>query len=293
MRSLRERMIRQMKLRNLAPSTQEYYLWALSRLERHCGKPLERIGLEEIRDYLLYLHETRGLTPGSVNSYSRAFRFLYQSVLNRPWPQNGIPAARVPKKLPVVLAPSEVVRFFDAVKSVKYRSIFQIMYAAGLRIGEVASLRARDIDSARMVIDVRQGKNNKDRQVMLSKNLLVSLREYWRTCKPRKGQANQKDPWLFPGLDPQAHITTDPIRKVYRKVRRQARIKKKMTPHTLRHSFATHLLESGVDLRTIQVLLGHSSISSTAIYTHVATARIAGTQSPFDFLPGSEANHGE
>ena len=291
MRSLRERMIRQMTLRNLAPSTRECYLWALSRLERHCGKPLERIGLEDIRDYMLYLHETRGLTPGSVNAYSRSFRFLYQNVLNRPWPRNAIPAARVPKTLPVALSSLEIVRFFDAVTSVKYRAIFQVMYASGLRVLEVANLRVSDIDSSRMVIRVRQGKMKKDRYVMLSKNLLKSLREYWRTCKPAKGQTNRKDPWLFPGLDPKAHITTDPIRIVCRKVRKQAKLRKKVTPHTLRHSFATHLLESGVDLRTIQVLMGHASISSTAIYTHVATARIAGMQSPFDFLPGSEAKH--
>ena len=289
MRSLREQMELQMKLRNLAPSTQEHYLWTLSRLERHCQKHLERISQVEIRDYLLYLHEISGLTPGSVNAYSRAFRFLYLGVLGRPWPQDAIPVARESQTLPVVLAPSEIVRFFDAVRSFKYRVIFQIMYATGLRVSEVANLVVTDIDSRRMVIRVRQGKMKKDRYALLPEKLLSILREYWKICKPRKDQ----EQWLFPGKNTGKHMTVDPIRIVCRKARKQSGLRKKVTPHTFRHSFATHMLENGVDLRTIQVLLGHASFASTTIYTHVATARIARMQSPLDSLPKSGVKHEE
>ena len=293
MRSARQRMARQMKLRNLSASTQDDYLRRLKKLEQHVGKPLGRIGLEEIRSYLLYLHDKRGLAPGSVNSYARAFRFFFLNVMDRPWPLAAIPAAREPKTLPVVLAPSEIVRFFDAAKNVTYRTIFQVMYASGLRVSEAASLRVSNIDSARMVIDVRHGKNNKDRYTLLSTKLRLILREYWRTCKPGKGQANCDDPWLFPGRKPGSHITTASIQTACKNVRVQSGFEKNVTPHSFRHSFATHMLENGVDLRTIQVLMGHASFSTTTMYTHIATARIAGMQSPFDLLPGSEANHGE
>ena len=295
MRSARQRMVRQMKLRNLSASTRDDYLRRLKKLERYTGKQLGRIGLDEVRDYLLYLHEKRGLAPGSVNSYARAFRFFFLNVLDRPWPGHAIPAAREPKTLPVVLAPSEVVRFFDAAKNVKYRTIFQVMYASGLRVLEASSLRVSDIDSQRMVIRVNQGKMNKDRYTVLSPKLLLSLRKYWRMCKPAKGQANQKNLWLFPGRNPGGHITTGSIQTACKKTFAQSGLEpnKKVTPHSFRHSFATHMLENGVDLRTIQVLLGHASFSTTTMYTHIATARIAGMQSPFDFLPESEANHGE
>ena len=150
MRSARERMIRQMKLRNLAPSTQKAYLASLRRLAQYTGEQLERIGLDEIRDYLLHLHEQRGLAPGSINAYARAFRFLYLQVLGRPWSRDAIPTAREPKTLPVVFAPCEVARLFDTIQSIKYQVILQIMYAAGLRISEAASLTVTDIDSERM-----------------------------------------------------------------------------------------------------------------------------------------------
>ncbi len=291
MRSARQRMVRQMKLRNLSTSTQDDYLRRLKKLEQHVGKSLGRIGLEEIRDYLLYLHDKRRLAPGSVNSYARAFRFFFLNVMDRPWPLAAIPAAREPKTLPVVLAPSEVVRFFDAAKSFKYRTIFQIMYASGLRVSEAANLRVSDIDSQRMVIRVNQGKMNKDRYTVLSPKLLLILREYWRTCKPANVQVKRTDPWVFPGRKPGSHITTASIQTACKNVRVQSGLEKNVTPHSFRHSFATHMLENGVDLRTIQVLMGHASFSTTTIYTHIATARIAGMRSPFDLLPGSEANH--
>jgi integrase/recombinase XerD len=283
MRSPRERMAQQMKLRNFSPATRKSYLSRLDGLERYAGKPVERIGLEKIRDYLLHLHE-RGLTPGSVNAYARAFRFLYLQVLGRPWSKDAIPSAKEPRTLPVVLAPCEVTRFFDTVRSVKFLTIFQLMYSSGMRVSEVVNLQVTDIDSKRMVIHVRLGKGDKDRYTILSQKMLVSLRRYWKICKPRKNEPQ----WLFPGQDPGRRLTISAVDDACKKVRIQSGLKKKVTPHTLRHSFATHLQEAGVDLRTIQVLLGHASFTTTARYTHISLPAIAKTISPFDSLPDSE-----
>jgi len=283
-----DRMNRQMRLRNFAKSTKVNYLHHLSKLERHYGKALDDIDLTEIQDYLLYLLEGRGLSPGTVNNSSRAFRFLYLNVLGRPWPHYAIPSARGPRILPEVLSPAEVVRFFDAIKSLKYRTIFQVMYAAGLRVSEAACLSVADIDSQRMVIRVRQGKMNKDRYVMLSHGLLLILRRYWKKCKPLKGLLWDHKQYLFPGQRPGTHVATHSIQTICRHAREDSGIGKHVTPHTFRHCFATHLLESGMDLRTLQVLMGHASFSTTARYTHLSTASLAKLQSPFDSLPKSE-----
>ncbi len=281
----REQMLRQMKLKNFSDATRKFYLARLDGLEAYAGEPAERIGLDKIRDYLLHLHEQRGLAPGSVNAYARPIRFLYLQVLGRPWSRDAIPAAREPKTLPAVLAPCEVARFFDAVRSVKYLAIFQLMYSAGLRVSETVNLRAADIDSKRMVIRVRLGKGKKDRYTVLSMKLLVSLRRYWKICSPRKDEPQ----WLFPGKDPGCHLSTSAVDDACQKVRLQSGLRKKVTPHTFRHCFATHLQEAGVDLRTIQVLLGHASFASTARYTHISLAAVSKTISPFDSLPDSEA----
>ena len=280
-RGVHEEVMLQMRLRNFGSQTRKAYFSHLLRLERYTGKPLEHIALGEIRGFLLDLHETCGLTPGSVNAYACAIRFLYLNVLDRPWPPNAIPMARAPKTLPVVLSPLEVTRFVEAVQSFKYRVIVLCMYATGMRVSEVASLRANDIDSERMVIRIHQGKMNKDRYVMLPQNLLSILRKYWKMRKSREdGQQ-----WVFPGKDPGNHISTHAIRVACKKALAKSGLKKKVTPHTFRHCFATHLLEAGVDLRTLQVLMGHASFSTTARYTHVVTAAIAKMQSPFDSLP--------
>lgn len=283
-------MNRQMRLRNFAKSTKVNYLHHLSKLERHTGKALDDIDLQEIQDYLLHLLEEGRLSPGTVNGSARTFRFLYLNVLGRPWPHFAIPTARGPRTLPEVLSRPEVVRFFDAVKSPKYRTIFQVMYAAGLRVKEAASLSVGDIDSQRMVIHVRQGKRNKDRYVMLSKDLLLILREYCRKCKRPKGSLWKREDYLFPGRKSDSHVASHSIQTVCLRARLDAGIGKRVTPHTFRHCFATHLLESGMDLRTLQVLMGHASFSSTARYTHLSTASLARTQSPFDSLPKSEVS---
>jgi integrase/recombinase XerD len=284
MSSPRESMIRQMKLKNLSKATQKDYLRRLDHLEQYTNKPLERIPLREIRDYLLHLHEQRGLTPGSVNTYARAFRFFYRQILKRPWSEDAIPTAKEPRTLPVVLAACEVAHFLDTVREVKYKTLFQLMYASGLRISEALSLVVTDIDSKRMVIRVRDGKGDKDRYTILSQKLLVSLRRYWKICKPRKDEPQ----WLFPGKYPGQHLAITTADVACKKVRIQSGLKKKVTPHTFRHSFATHLQEAGVDLRTIQVLMGHASFTTTARYTHISLPAIAKTISPFDSLPDSE-----
>ena len=285
MKDAREQMIRQMKLRNLSPATQERYLWILQHLEEQAGKPLEKIRLTQVRDYLLHLHETCGLAPSTINARARCLRFFFLTVLGRTWPRECIPNAREPKRLPVVLSPAEVVHFFDTVESFKYRVIFMLMYAAGLRVSEAARLQAVHIDSQRMVIRVEQGKMSKDRYVMLSRDLLGILRQYWKMRPTFKNDAQK---YLFPGDHPQEHIATSSIGIVCKKTLAKSGLKKAVTPHTFRHCFATHLLEAGVDLRTIQVLMGHASFSSTARYTHLATASIARMKSPFDSLPRPE-----
>ena len=279
----RERMIRQMKLKNFSKATQKDYLKRLDHLEQYTNKPLEKIPLREIRDHLLHLHE-RGLKPGSVNTYARAYRFLYRQILKRTWSDDAIPTAKEPKPLPVALAPCEVARFLDTARSVKYKTMFQLMYSSGLRVSEAVSLVVTDIDSKRMVIHVRYGKGDKDRYTILSKKMLASLRRYWKICKPRKDEPQ----WLFPGKKPGRHILATTVAGVCQKVRIESGLKKRVTPHILRHSFATHLQEAGVDLRTIQVLLGHASFTTTARYTHVSLPAIAKTKSPFDSLPDSE-----
>jgi integrase/recombinase XerD len=205
-----------------------------------------------------------------------ALRFFYRETLGRDDVPARLAPVKQPRSLPVVLGPDELVRFFAAIKNLKHRALLMTAYAAGLRVSEVTRLRIADIDSARMVIRVRHGKGQKDRYVMLSPRLLEILRAYWKAARPSD--------FLFPGAAPDRPLTTGSVRKVCSRARRAAGLDKPITVHTLRHSFATHLLESGTDLRTIQVLLGHHSFHTTARYVHVATASLPSTRSPFDRL---------
>jgi site-specific recombinase XerD len=276
MTTLRQRMLEDMQIRNLSPRTQNQYLVSVSTFAKHFGKPPDRLGPEEIRSYQLFLLHQKGLCPSSLNVTVCALRFLYRVTLKQDWDIQMIPFAKRPKKLPVVLSRSEVVRFLNAVHNLKYRTLLMTTYAAGLRVSEVTRLRVSDIDSSRMCIRVEQGKGNKDRYVMLSSKLLDYLRDYWRRYRPVH--------WLFTGRQ-QEHLTIDTVQRVCKQARFDSGIKKILTPHTLRHSFATHLLEAGVDLRTIQLLMGHQSLSTTALYLHVATQCAHLTRSPFDLLP--------
>ena len=278
MTPLRQRMTEDMQVRNLAVNTQMSYLQQVSQFSRHFNKSPELLGPEDIRTYQVYLTNERKVSPGSVLIAVAALRFLYKVSLKKDWTlEDVIPAPKKPQRLPVVLSPDEVLQFLSCVASTKQRAILTTCYAAGLRISETVHLKPTDIDSQRMVIRVDQGKGQKDRYVMLSPKLLHILRDYWRTTRPRE--------WLFPGDTPGRPITKDAVENACQKARRVSGIGKPITPHSLRHAFAVHLLESGADVRTIQLLLGHRSLATTARYLRIATSKVCSTSSPLDLLP--------
>ncbi len=274
---LRQRMLDDMRIRNFALSTQNQYLICVAAYARRFGKSPDTLQPEDIRKYQLYLLNEKKLDPSSLNVYVAALRFFYIVTLGRDWDIKVIPYARRPKKLPVVLSRNEVASLFQAVRDLKYRTVLMTAYAAGLRVSEVTRLNNSDIDSQRMCIRVEQGKGQKDRYVILSKKLLTHLRMYWLDYRP--------EAWLFENRERKDHLPTSTVRAVCKKARQDAGLPKVVTPHTLRHCFATHMLEAGTDLRTIQILMGHRSLSTTAIYTHVAIPNIQNVKSPFDLLP--------
>jgi integrase/recombinase XerD len=276
MTPLRRRLIDDMTLRNLTPETIKAYVGCVARFARHFHTSPEHLGPEHVRAFLLHLLQERGLSMSHYNQTRSALRFFYSVTLRRNDVLESIVPARQPRPLPVVLSPNEVARFFAAIGNLKHRAILMTAYAAGLRVKEVTQLRVSDIDSQRMVIHVRNGKGRKDRYVMLSPRLLEILRAYWKAVRP--GDI------LFPGATPDRPIATGTVRKVCYRARLAAGFGKHVVVHTLRHSFATHLLEAGTDLRTIQVLLGHRSFNTTARYVHVATASLPSIRSPLDRL---------
>lgn len=272
---LRRRLIDDMTIRNLSPATQRSYLHAVAKFSRHFGRAPDTLGLGEVRDFQVHL-VAKGVSWGALNQTVCALRFFYGVTLGEPTVPERIPYARTPRKLPVILSADEVVRFLEAVSSLKSRAALTTAYAAGLRASEVAGLMIADIDSARGVIRVRHGKGAKDRDVMLSTQLLGILRAYWRLARPQR--------FLFPGRDEDRPISPTVLHAACRSAVEAAGLSKRVTLHTLRHSFATHLLENGADIRVIQALLGHSNLSSTARYTHVAAHIIRATPSPLDRL---------
>src|SRR6266481_1773662 len=250
MTSLRQRMLEDMRIRNLAVNTQEAYVHQVSLFARHFNQSPKRLGPEQIRAYQVYLATEKKLAPGSILIAVSALRFLYRVTLKKDWTfEDIIPAPKKPQTLPVVLSPEEVLQFLACVASRKHHAILTTCYAAGLRISEAVRLIAPDIDSARMVIRVDQGKGQKDRYVMLSPKLLEVLRDWWRVEKPKQ--------WLFPGDIPGQHISTDAVEQACQKARRRCPIPKVTTPHSLRHAFAVHLLESGTDVLFFQWFRGH------------------------------------
>jgi integrase/recombinase XerD len=278
MTSLRQRMTEDMQVRNLALNTQTCYVQQVSLFARHFDKSPEQLGPEDIRAYQVYLTNEKKLAPGSVLIAVAALRFLYKVSLKKDWSfEDVIPAPKKPQKLPVVLSPEEVLHFLSCVGSTKHRAILTTCYAAGLRISETIRLKPADIDSKRMVIRVEQGKGQKDRYVMLSPRLLETLRSYFRAVRP-KG-------WLFEGEVIGQPIHSSSVELACQKARRLSGIRKPITPHLLRHGFAVHLLESGTDVRTIQLLLGHRSLATTARYLRIATSKVCSTSSPLDLLP--------
>jgi len=285
MTPLRQRMIEDRQLRNLGTETQRAYVFYVTGLARFYQASPDQLSLEDIREYQLHLINERQLSPESVNTFVSAARFLYTVTLETPWPEGALPRCRVPYKLPVVLSSNEVYEFFRHVCTIRYRAALMTAYGAGLRVSEVVSLQLGDIDSQRMLIRVRQGKGKKDRYAMLSPRLLEVLRCWWRSQHPA-GQRLQTSPqdWLFPGWRKGRHMRADSLQTVCREAAQAAGLSKRVTVHTLRHCFASHLLENGTDIRIIQVLLGHSRIDTTARYAAVSPTAIAAAQSPLDRL---------
>ena len=278
MTSLRQRMTEDMQVRNLSPHTQTSYVQQVSLFARHFNQSPELLGPQEIRSYQVYLTNEKKLAPSSILIAVAALRFLYNITLHKDWSlEEIIPAPKRPQKLPIVLSPEEVLQFLSCVQGIKHRTILTICYAAGLRISEAVRLKVGDIDSQRMVIRVEQGKGQKDRFVMLSPKLLQILRNWWPVDKPKE--------WLFPGDLAGSPITREAVGQACQKAHRNCGISKPITPHSLRHGFAVHLLESGTDVRTIQLLLGHRSLATTARYLRIATSKVCSTASPLDLLP--------
>jgi integrase/recombinase XerD len=281
MTSLRRRMTEDMQIRNLSVHTQTSYAQQVSLFARYFNKSPELLGPEEIRAYQVYLTNERKLATSSILIAIAALRFLYNVTLKKDWRLDEIiPAPKKPQMLPVVLSPEEVRLFLDCIASNKHRAILSCCYAAGLRISEAVRLTVPAIDSDRMVLRVEQGKGKKDRYVMLSAKLLQILRDWWRQQKPKH--------WLFPSDIPDRHISKHAVGQACQKAHRLSRISKPITPHSLRHAFAVHLLESGTDIRTIQLLLGHRSLATTARYLRIATSKVCATASPLDLLPRPE-----
>lgn len=278
MTALRQRMIEDMRLRNLSPHTIEAYVHAVKQFAGHFGQSPEQLSAGQARQYLLHLVQDQKASWSRYNLARCGLQFLYRVTLGRDEWFKKLPCARVPKKLPTVLSPEEVRRLLDVVAHhPKHKALLFTLYGAGLRISEALSLKPADIDSQRMFIHVRSGKGNKDRMVKLSAHLLTVLRDYWRDCHPEL--------WLFPQTrDPRRPMDEGTAHRIVSRSARRAGITRRVSPHTLRHSYATHLLEAGCDLRSIQMLLGHCNLKTTARYTHVSDDHLRTVVSPLDRL---------
>jgi site-specific recombinase XerD len=275
MTPLRQRFIDDLRIRNYAPRTIDAYVAGVARLAQHFHRSPDLLGPQDIRAFQLELIR-RAVSWSLFNQTVCALRLFYAVTLQRPDHVPFIPYAKKPKTLPIVLSTEEVLRFLDAARAGRERVLFQTTYACGLRLAELRHLRVADIDSARMVVLVHQGKGRKDRLAPLSLRLLEELRTYWRRYRPRT--------WLFPGLDDARPLCGGTVQRMCQRIATRAKLVKHVSPHTLRHSFATHLLEAGVDLRTLQAILGHTSLNTTAVYLHVGTQRLHQTPSLLDRL---------
>ena len=277
MGKLQEQMKADLLLKRYSPNTIRAYLHCIRNFAKYFMRPPAEMGETEVRQFMLHLAQDRQVSAFVQSMHVNALKFLYRITLRRPQVVEHLPYPKRPRTLPKVLTMQEVLALFTAIKSAKYKAILAIAYGAGLRVSEVCALKPTDIDSQRMLIHVRRGKGNKDRYVLLGETMLTLLREYYQKVR-RKGD------YLFPGQKPQNPLTPEAIRKVLKKVTAQASLSKKITPHTLRHSFATHLLETGYDLRVVQTLLGHTSIQTTQRYTHVTDRILSLTRSPLDLI---------
>lgn len=277
MTPLRQRFTEDLQRRNFSPRTIACYVAHVARFARHFGRSPERLGAEDVRHYQLHLLERR--TSWCVyNQAVCALRRLYGTTLQRPDAAVMLPYGKRPRPLPCVLSQAEVRQLLDLTANPRDRLVLQTTYAAGLRVSEVVRLAVTDVDAQRMTLHVRCSKGRKDRLVPLSPLLLPLLRAYWQAVRPRA--------WLFPGRTPAGHLSISQVQRVFRQAVRAAGLAKKASVHTLRHSYATHLLEAGTDLVTLQKLLGHSHLSTTLRYTHVGQAHLQRAGSPLDTLPG-------
>ena len=274
--TLRQRMLEDLHVRNYTPETRRVYINAVAAFARYHRKPPDLLGPADIRSYQVHLVTEKGVSWSSLNVAVSALRFLYRTTLDKRWAIQHIPYARKESPLPNVPSQSEVKALLAQVTNRKALALLMVAYSGGLRVAEITKLTVRDIDSQRMVIHVRRGKGNRDRFVALSPRLLITLRTYWVEAHPKE--------ILFPGVDRDRPIAVETIRRICKRAARAAGIDKKITPHTLRHAFATHHLEAGTDLRTLQVLLGHSQLSTTSRYLHISTERICATKTPLDLL---------
>ena len=275
MTPLRQRFIDDLRLRNYAKRTIDTYVGQVAAFARHFRRSPELLGTEDVRAYQLHLLQRR-VSWSTFNQTVCALRFLYRTTLGRPEQLPFIPFGKRPKALPSVLSPDEVLRLLDAANPPRDRVLLQVAYGCGLRLDELLHLRVSDIDSARMVVHVRQGKGAKDRLVPLSLRLLQELRAYWKVCRPRA--------WLFPGQTADGTMTASNLQRRFGRLVQQVGLTKHCSLHTLRHSYATHLLEAGVDVLTLKALLGHASLQTTARYLHVSTQRLQQTPSLLDLL---------
>ena len=276
MTPMRRRMLEDMQIRNYSPHTIDAYLRSVAQFAKHFHTSPERLGPDHIRTYQQFLIADQKASWGTFIQAVCALRFFYETTLHRPWMVDSIPYPKKPKTLPVILSRDEVKALILATHHLKHRAMLATLYATGVRVSELCQLQGTDIDSTRMVIRVRQGKGQRDRLVMLSTNLLPLLRRYWKLY--------QLQSWLFPGHRVSAPITRMGVTHICRQAGKAAKLKKTIHPHLLRHAFATHLLEAGVDLRRIQLLMGHASLRSTSLYLHVAANAVHATDSPLDAL---------
>ena len=277
MNTLREKMLAELQLRGITPRTQTAYLREIAKLENYFNKSPEELGEEEVKKYLVHMLEERGLSSGTYKYYAAGIKFLYRTTLNRGEVVEKIKYPKAKIKLPVVLDLSEVRTMLSVMENLKHRAVLTITYSAGLRVSETAHLKVTDIDSKRMMVRVRQGKGGKDRYTILSKTTLECLREYWRAYRPKD--------WLFEGQKEGSSICYTSIRNIFVEAKERAGIRKPVGPHSLRHAFATHLIEAGTSLHHVQLLLGHKSPKTTTVYLHVSKMNLAQVTSPLDSIP--------
>lgn len=287
---LRQRMIEDMNVRGFSAKTQHDYLRIVSRFTAFLGRSPNSATAEDLRRFQIEQREA-GMPAPAMNSHVAALRFFFTTTIDRPDLSRKLLRVSYPRTLPMVLSPDEVARLLGATSCIKHRAALSVAYGAGLRVAEVAALKVGDIDSERMLIRVERGKGGRYRNAMLSPDLLVLLRAWWK--EGRRQGVMLPGGWLFPGQNPVRPITTRQLSRVVEEAARAAEITKRVSPHTLRHSFATHLLEDGVDIRVIQVLLGHAKLDNTALYTKVATRTVRTVTSPLDKIASLIGDNGQ